>query len=295
MTDIARIFVALLALLLAALLLALLGSTVVLAMASIASAPLVVPDIAVRILGARLTLTKASKMFPVYSFSLPARLSCPAAMASIKRLGERAVCFVCYAYQRGNYLYENVQRAQALRFAVIREALRSEAQTMLAVAGFAKAIERAASIAKASGALRLFRWHDSGDLFSAAYARFVRLVCEATPTVRHWVPTREHMTASKAKRGELRKLSRAPNVALRCSALEIDKPLAWQARRKLPAASASIVASDSEQARRLVKLTGGVICPATASEAHGASCLSVRCFRCYFPDSEQGPTIYLLH
>ena len=37
-----------------------------------------------------------------------------------------------------------------------------------------------------------FRWHDSGDLQSVAHlARIVR-VCELTPQVRHWLPTREY-------------------------------------------------------------------------------------------------------
>lgn len=34
------------------------------------------------------------------------------------------------------------------------------------------------------------RWHDSGDLFDLGYARAVFEVCEATPGVAHWLPTR---------------------------------------------------------------------------------------------------------
>jgi len=35
-----------------------------------------------------------------------------------------------------------------------------------------------------------FRWHDSGDLFNKEYARAVFQVCEMTPRVAHWLPTR---------------------------------------------------------------------------------------------------------
>lgn len=37
---------------------------------------------------------------------------------------------------------------------------------------------------------RFFRWHDSGDVFHAAYARSILAVCRATPRISHWLPTR---------------------------------------------------------------------------------------------------------
>ncbi len=40
------------------------------------------------------------------------------------------------------------------------------------------------------GPVAYFRWHDSGDLFHADYARAVFRVCERTPRVFHWMPTR---------------------------------------------------------------------------------------------------------
>ncbi len=40
------------------------------------------------------------------------------------------------------------------------------------------------------GGVPCFRWHDSGDLFNEKYARAVFRVCEATPSVAHWLPTR---------------------------------------------------------------------------------------------------------
>lgn len=35
-----------------------------------------------------------------------------------------------------------------------------------------------------------FRWHVSGDVFSADYARWIADVCRETPTVQHWIYTR---------------------------------------------------------------------------------------------------------
>lgn len=40
------------------------------------------------------------------------------------------------------------------------------------------------------GAMRYMRWHDSGDLFEATYALAIFEVCEATPSVAHFLPTR---------------------------------------------------------------------------------------------------------
>ena len=37
-----------------------------------------------------------------------------------------------------------------------------------------------------------FRWHDSGDVQDENHLRRIVAVAEATPTVRHWLPTREY-------------------------------------------------------------------------------------------------------
>ena len=36
-----------------------------------------------------------------------------------------------------------------------------------------------------------FRWHDSGDLQGPDHLKNIFAVCEATPGVQHWMPTRE--------------------------------------------------------------------------------------------------------
>lgn len=43
---------------------------------------------------------------------------------------------------------------------------------------------------KRGDGIRYMRWHDSGDLFHADYALAILKVCEATPQVSHWLPTR---------------------------------------------------------------------------------------------------------
>ena len=37
-----------------------------------------------------------------------------------------------------------------------------------------------------------FRWHDSGDLQGVWHLEKIAEVCERTPTVHHWLPTREY-------------------------------------------------------------------------------------------------------
>jgi hypothetical protein len=39
---------------------------------------------------------------------------------------------------------------------------------------------------------RVFRWHDSGDLYSVPHLASICAVAEATPALRHWLPTREY-------------------------------------------------------------------------------------------------------
>ena len=39
---------------------------------------------------------------------------------------------------------------------------------------------------------RYFRWFDSGDMYDIRLARKILEVCERTPWVKHWIPTRMH-------------------------------------------------------------------------------------------------------
>jgi hypothetical protein len=64
-----------------------------------------------------------------------------------------------------------------------------------------------------------FRWHDSGDIQSVAHLRRIVQVCEATPNVQYWLPTREYRYVA-----QYRKAYGAfpPNLVVRLSAHMVD-------------------------------------------------------------------------
>jgi len=70
-------------------------------------------------------------------------------------------------------------------------------------------------------AVPYFRWHDSGDIQSVAHLRRIVMVCQATPDVRHWLPTHEpHMVRRYlAAHGAF-----PSNLCVRVSADFIDRP-----------------------------------------------------------------------
>jgi hypothetical protein len=66
-----------------------------------------------------------------------------------------------------------------------------------------------------------FRWHDSGDLQSAEHLAKIVRVCELTPKVRHWLPTREYYIVIEY----LRAGGKLPaNLCLRLSAHWVGLP-----------------------------------------------------------------------
>ena len=97
-------------------------------------------------------LTQTSKM-PGPSWSLPAHRACPRAAGSI--------CAVCYA-ERGCYRFRTTVNAQTARFVWTRDAMKTPQG-------------RAEWVRVMTDAIRgesYFRVHDSGDVFSAAYAEW---------------------------------------------------------------------------------------------------------------------------
>jgi len=66
---------------------------------------------------------------------------------------------------------------------------------------------------------RWFRWHDSGDIQSIKHLLKIFRVCELTPDVAHWLPTREAGLLSKIP------ADRVPrNLTIRLSATKVDGP-----------------------------------------------------------------------
>jgi len=120
-------------------------------------------------------LTKTTKM-PCDSFNLSA-LDCK--VGSRLRDIEGSVCEDCYALS-GNYkrFHKTIFKAMTKR----KKALKSK----LWVQAMVKLIN-----AQAQRNGNYFRWHDSGDIQSIEHLKKIINVCELTPTILHWLPTRE--------------------------------------------------------------------------------------------------------
>ena len=115
------------------------------------------------------SLTRTSKM-PGLSYSLPA-WECKTGSKLRKVKG--SVCSACYAL-KGNYTrYKAIKIAQYRRLAAIK------------LAGWTRAM--AAQIIRQ----KYFRWHDAGDVQDLDHLNKIYEVCQLTPDVKHWMPTRE--------------------------------------------------------------------------------------------------------
>ena len=115
-------------------------------------------------------LSKPSKM-PGFSYNLPAT-RCITGAKLVKIPG--SVCSGCYAL-KGRYRFPNVKDAMQRRLDSIDHPLWIKAM--------------AASILETKTGF--FRWHDSGDLQSLEHLKKIFEVCNLTPGIQHWLPTRE--------------------------------------------------------------------------------------------------------
>ncbi len=117
------------------------------------------------------------------SLSHPSKMPCPAwgiSAYECRRGGELAarpgtVCSQCYA-RRGNYLGRSVITAHERRLAALAHPLWTEAMAFL-INAYARG--------------NFFRWFDSGDLHGPAHLDAILWIARKTPTVSHWLPTRE--------------------------------------------------------------------------------------------------------
>ncbi len=117
------------------------------------------------------------------SLSRPSKMPCPAWGISARachrggQLAEKpgTVCAACYAL-RGHYLNASVTTAHERRLAALAHPLWSEAMAFL-INAYARGGH--------------FRWFDSGDLQSTAHFDMIQWIARRTPTVSHWLPTRE--------------------------------------------------------------------------------------------------------
>ena len=117
-------------------------------------------------------LSQPNKM-PGFSYNLPAwRCITGVKLQAVPG----SVCAGCYA-MKGRYRFPNVREAMDRRLAALKEPQWVQAMTVL-VTHYSKKVP-------------FFRWHDSGDLQGVDHLMNIFAVCEATPGVQHWMPTRE--------------------------------------------------------------------------------------------------------
>jgi hypothetical protein len=123
-------------------------------------------------------LSNPSKM-PGKAIGLPARRTCPIGNKLADIPG--TPCHGCYADNRGMYQFPVVKAAQARRLSLIHNALTGPVARDAWVAAMVTLLRGEAH----------FRWHDSGDVFSAAYLDLIVDVVRRTPQTKHWLPTQE--------------------------------------------------------------------------------------------------------
>jgi len=141
-------------------------------------------------------LSKPSKM-PGWSIGLPAK-ECKT--GSKLRQVKGSTCYDCYAL-KGCYVFKVVQDAQYKRLEAVKSPLWVAAMTILINSKKSK----------------WFRWHDSGDVQDLNHLNKIFDVCRLTPSVKHWMPTREAWIKDH--------VSRAPdNLVIRFSMPMIDQP-----------------------------------------------------------------------
>lgn len=121
---------------------------------------------------------------PCDSFDLPPMLTCP--VGAKLAVNKDSVCFHCYA-RSGMFLFPDAIRVRAENLETLRYAMDSEALKRDWVLSLAETLNRKR--------IKWFRWHSSGDIFSVEYGTMIMEVCQLTPTMHHWIPTKEYRTA----------------------------------------------------------------------------------------------------
>ena len=144
-------------------------------------------------------LSKPSKM-PGYAYNIPAT-RCKVGAKLVKVPG--SVCHGCYAL-KGRYRFSNVKEALERRY----QAAMNNKQWVFGMVYLINTSKK-----------KEFRWHDSGDIQSADHLQRIFQVCELTPDVKHWLPTREAGILSTIKPEAV-----PSNLIIRLSATKVDGP-----------------------------------------------------------------------
>jgi hypothetical protein len=144
-------------------------------------------------------LSKPSKM-PGFAYNLPAtRCKVGSKLAKVKG----SVCHGCYAL-KGRYRFPNVKEALERRY---KQAMTNKDW----VFGMVYLINTSNK--------KEFRWHDAGDIQSLEHLQRIFQVCELTPSVKHWLPTRESVILSNINVDDV-----PDNLIIRLSASKVDGP-----------------------------------------------------------------------
>jgi len=138
-------------------------------------------------------LSKAGKM-PCRSWSLQALTTCAGSIGTNGKLVD--ACKGCYATQ-GNYRFPNVKQP--------RESNQKDWKRTDWVSDMVAELDND----------RYFRWFDSGDVYSLKLAEKILAVMQATPWVKHWLPTR--MNKFKKFHAVFAAMESLPNVVVRYS------------------------------------------------------------------------------
>ena len=139
-------------------------------------------------------LSKTSKLDGIKSWSLQALDTCPGSKNADGSLVE--ACSGCYA-TTGMYNFPNVKAPRLDN----KEDWKRE--------------DWAADMIKALKKEKYFRWFDSGDMYALELANKIYTIMQATPHVKHWLPTR--MAKFPKFNTILNKMQALPNVMVRFS------------------------------------------------------------------------------
>ncbi len=149
------------------------------------------------------------------------------------------------------------------------------------------------------------RWHDSGDLFHADYAKALLAVCRQTPKVLHWLPTRMGgLLAGLVRSGE----RLPPNLSVQVSChkggvLETSQYAAVaEIRRIQPEARIGVTYSHEGMKSRVVQPAeilsvygrNASLCPATVA-TESAERICTGCRRCWAHADSEAPIVYAVH
>jgi hypothetical protein len=139
-------------------------------------------------------LSKTSKLDGIMSWSLQALETCQGSIGTDGKLVP--ACEGCYA-TTGNYVFANVKAPRAFN----KEDWKRDAWTFDMIDALAKQTH--------------FRWFDSGDCYAVELAEKILQIMQATPHVKHWMPTRMHKFTKFAD--VLGRMEALPNVVVRKS------------------------------------------------------------------------------